>query len=171
MPLTIGSIKDKKLRSPDYYTKTVLGALIGILMDQTLSPFHKAAMQAVMSICANLGAKCAPFLDIIIPNFLALFTSVDSLNHKKYIFTQIGKIVQITRRAMAPYLTPLIELVMAVWDDKELLPYLVCVRVHITQSPSASPNAPYPALSHSSLAARPALPTRLAPREGVRCQS
>eukprot|EP00667_Euglena_gracilis_P000062 EG_transcript_62 len=135
-----GGLKANQLRSPDYYTEAALDALVDILRDATLSPFHWAAIQAVMSICTHLGAKCAPFLGLVVPSFLRLFTA-ESRDNQRYVVSQLGRIVQIGRRGMAPYLTGVMDLLPAAISDAELRPGLLnlCVNVALHLGEEARP--------------------------------
>jgi FKBP12-rapamycin complex-associated protein len=100
--------------SKEYYPTVVINALLHILRDQSLVQWHGSVVDAIMVIFRTLGLECVPFLDRIVPAFLAVIRSTTSTRLESY-FNQLAGLVSIVRQHIRNYLPEIIEIIQEFW--------------------------------------------------------
>ena len=83
--------------SEDYNPKVAVGALMKILRDPSLSAHHALVTQAVMHIFQNLGLKCVPFLNEIIPHMLHAVGSATEATMRESLLQQLAALTRIIK--------------------------------------------------------------------------
>ncbi|KAL9635499.1 MAG: hypothetical protein Q9164_003418, partial [Protoblastenia rupestris] len=100
----------------DYYPKIVFLTLMhNILQDPSLSQYHSAVIEAIVSIFKALGLKCIPYLAEIIPSFVAVIHATGGSRVEAY-FNQLSILVSIVRVHIRNHVTPLLQLVERYWS-------------------------------------------------------
>ena len=100
----------------DYYPKVVFNTLTQtVLSDPSLSQYHTAVIEAIVTIFKTLGVRCIPFLPEIIPSFLTIIRAAPSTRLEIY-FNQLAILVSIVRVHIRNFANPLIELVEQFWS-------------------------------------------------------
>lgn len=99
----------------EYFSTVVFNALLQILNDPSLAMNHAAVIEAIMNIFRTLGLECVQFLDRIIPAFLGVIRSSNTLRAESY-FNQLATLVGIVRQHIRNYLPEIIEILEEYWD-------------------------------------------------------
>ncbi|KAK4695205.1 serine/threonine-protein kinase mTOR, partial [Lecanoromycetidae sp. Uapishka_2] len=100
----------------DYYPKIVFNTLTQTLLaDPSLSQYHSAVIEAIVTIFKTLGLRCIPFLNQIIPSFVTVIRSAPYARLEAY-FNQLSILVSIVRMHIRNYAQPLIELIEEFWS-------------------------------------------------------
>ena len=100
----------------DYYPTVVMNTLMQtVLKDTSLSQYHSAVIEAIVTIFKTLGLKCVPFLGQIIPSFITVIRSAPPTRLELY-FNQLSILVSIVRQHIRPYTKQLIDLVKEYWS-------------------------------------------------------
>jgi FKBP12-rapamycin complex-associated protein len=94
----------------DYYLTVSVNALMRVLRDSSLSSHHTTVIQSVMLIFKSLGLKCIPFLPQIMPPFLQVMRTKETL-FLKFIFKQLGSLVSIVKQHIREYLDEIFGLI------------------------------------------------------------
>ena len=100
----------------DYYPKVVFNILTQtVLADLSLSQYHTAVIEAIVTIFKTLGVRCIPFLPEIIPSFLTIIRAAPTTRLEIY-FNQLAILVSIVRVHIRNFANPLIELIEQFWS-------------------------------------------------------
>ena len=100
----------------DYYPTVVMNTLMQtVLKDTSLSQYHSAVIEAIVTTFKTLGLKCVPFLGQIIPSFITVIRSAPPTRLEWY-FNQLAILVSIVRQHIRPYTKQLIDLVKEYWS-------------------------------------------------------
>jgi len=100
----------------DYYPRVVFNTLTqNLLADPSLSQYHSAVIEAIVTIFKTLGLRCIPFLGQIIPSFVTVIRSAPYARLEAY-FNQLSILVSIVRMHIRNYTQPLIELIEDFWS-------------------------------------------------------
>ena len=100
----------------DYYPKVVFNTLTQtVLADASLTQYHSAVIEAIVTIFKTLGLKCIPFLGQIIPSFVTVVKAAPTMRLEVY-FNQLSILVSIIRVHIRNYVDPLMELVIEFWS-------------------------------------------------------
>ena len=100
----------------DYYPKVVFNILTQtVLADPSLSQYHTAVIEAIVTIFKTLGVRCIPFLPEIIPSFLTIIRAAPTTRLEIY-FNQLAILVSIVRVHIRNFVNPLIELIEQFWS-------------------------------------------------------
>ena len=100
----------------DYYPKVVFNILTqSVLSDPSLSQYHTAVIEAIVTIFKTLGMRCIQFLPEIVPSFLQIIRAAPTTRLEIY-FNQLAILVSIVRVHIRNFATPLIELVEQFWS-------------------------------------------------------
>lgn len=102
--------------SEEYYPTVVMNTLMQtVLKDISLSQYHSAVIEAIVTIFKTLGLKCVPFLGQIIPSFVAVIRNAPPTRLESY-FNQLAILVSIVRQHIRPFIVQVIELVQEYWS-------------------------------------------------------
>ena len=85
-----------------------------VLRDSSLSQYHSAVIEAIVTIFKTLGLKCVPFLPQIVPTFISIIRTAPQTRLESY-FNQLAILVSIVRQHIRPYVTDLVNLVNDFW--------------------------------------------------------
>jgi serine/threonine-protein kinase mTOR len=99
----------------EYFPTVVINALLQILKDSSLVQHHAVVVEAIMTIFRTLGLECVPFLDRIIPAFLATIRSAPQSRLESY-FSQLGILVTIVRQHIRSYLPDIVTVLQEFWN-------------------------------------------------------
>lgn len=95
----------------EYYPTVVFNTLLqNMLKDPSLSQYHSAVIDAIVTSFKTLGLKCVPFLPQIVPSFVAVIRSAPQTKLESY-FNQLSILVTIVKKHIRPYAEPLVELI------------------------------------------------------------
>ena len=97
-----------------YYPTVAMNALLHILNDTSLAPYHSAAIDAVMNIYKTLGLKCVEFLSRVVQAFVNVIHHTSAHRVDVY-FNQLSTLVAIVRQHIRNHLTPILDLVHEYW--------------------------------------------------------
>ena len=101
--------------SEEYYPQVVMNTLLNnVLRDSSLSQYHNAVIEAIVSIFKTLGLKCVSFLPQIIPTFISVMQAAQPTRLEQY-FNQLAILVSIVREHIRNYNEDLVELVREYW--------------------------------------------------------
>lgn len=101
----------------EYYPTVVMNTLMQtMLRDSSLSQYHSAVIDAIVTVFKTLGLKCVPFLGQIIPSFVTVIRTAPLTRLDSY-FNQLAILVTIVRQHIRPYVKQLLELVEDFWDQ------------------------------------------------------
>ncbi len=110
----------------EYYLTVSVNALMRILRDPSLSQHHTTVIQAVMLIFKSLGLKCIPFLPQIMPPFLQVMRTKETL-FLKFLFKQLGTLVAIVKQHIRDYLDEIFSLIKEYWHTPLLDQIIILV--------------------------------------------
>jgi serine/threonine-protein kinase mTOR len=100
----------------EYYPTVVINALMqNILRENSLSQYHSAVIDAIVTIFKTLGLKCVPFLGQIIPGFLSVIRSSPTGRVESY-FNQMAILVNIVKQHIRAFLPGIIGIMREYWD-------------------------------------------------------
>ena len=101
--------------SDEYYPQVVMNTLLNnVLKDSSLSQYHNAVIEAIVSIFKTLGLKCVSFLPQIIPTFVSVIHAAQLTRLEQY-FNQLAILVSIVREHIRNYTDELVDLVRHYW--------------------------------------------------------
>lgn len=101
--------------SEDYYPKIVFTTLTQTLLaDPSLSQYHSAVIEAIVTIFKTLGLKCVQYLPQIIPSFVTVIRSAPSGKLDAY-FNQLSILVSIVRTHIRNFVPPLMGVIQEFW--------------------------------------------------------
>lgn len=94
----------------EYYPTVVIGVLMKILKDPSLSIHHSTVIQAIMHIFQTMGLRCVIFLKQIIPGFiLVMHTCPPSL--LELYFQQLSVLISIVKQHIRPHVTEIVDVI------------------------------------------------------------
>lgn len=99
----------------DYYPAIVISTLMRILRDPTLQQHHKSVVQAVTDIFQSLGIKCVPYISRVTPSLLYVARATDNNDFRKFLFTQLAKLIAIVKQHIRNYLDKILDLIKELW--------------------------------------------------------
>lgn len=100
----------------EYYPTVVMNTLMyNVLKDNSLSQYHSAVIEAIVTIFRTLGLKCVPFLGQIVPTFVTIIR-IAPPNRLDLYFNQLAILVSIVKQHIRPFRNDLVELVEEFWD-------------------------------------------------------
>lgn len=100
----------------EYYPTVVINTLLqNILRESSLSQYHSAVIDAIVTIFKTLGLKCVPFLGQIIPAFLSVIRNSPVSRLESY-FNQLAVLVNIVRQHIRAFLPDIINVIREFWD-------------------------------------------------------
>lgn len=105
----------------DYYPAIVISTLMRILRDPTLQQHHKSVVQAATDIFQSLGIKCVPYISRVTPTLLYVARATDNNDFRKFLFTQLAKLIAIVKQHIRNYLDQILELVKELWTPNSPL--------------------------------------------------
>ena len=101
----------------EYYPQVVMNTLMhNVLRDSSLSQYHTAVIEAIVSIFKTLGLKCISFLPQIIPTFITVIRTAQQNRLEQY-FNQLAILVSIVGEHIRPFTQDLVNLIMQFWDS------------------------------------------------------
>ncbi|KAG0070756.1 phosphatidylinositol kinase- protein kinase tor1, partial [Linnemannia elongata] len=103
----------------EYYPTVVIGALLKILKDPSLSQQYQPATQAIVNIFQALQLKMVPFLPQIMPVYLNIMQS-GTLHNLDFYFEKMGFLVQVVKLHIRPYIPDLLKLIFDNWSHTGL---------------------------------------------------
>ncbi|SSD60463.1 probable Serine/threonine-protein kinase TOR2 [Saccharomycodes ludwigii] len=99
----------------DYYPTVVIGTLMKILKDPSLSLHHTAVVQAIMIIFQALRLRCVAFLKDVIPGIIkAMHTCPPSL--LEFYFQQLGSLSSIMKQHIRPYVSNIFDVIQELFS-------------------------------------------------------
>lgn len=99
----------------EYYPTVVMNTLLQtVLKDSSLSQYHSAVIEAIVTIFKTLGLKCVPFLVQIIPSFVIVIHNAPPNRLESY-FNQLAILVSIVRQHIRPFVGKLLLLIREYW--------------------------------------------------------
>ncbi|KAJ2945766.1 hypothetical protein O0L34_g608 [Tuta absoluta] len=105
----------------EYYPAIVISTLMRILRDPTLQQHHTSVVQAVTFIFQSLGIKCVPYISRVTPSLLFVARATDSNDFRKFLFTQLAKLIAIVKQHIRNYLDKIFDLVKEFWTPNSPL--------------------------------------------------
>ncbi|KAL8715140.1 MAG: hypothetical protein Q9220_001097 [cf. Caloplaca sp. 1 TL-2023] len=109
----------------EYYPTVVFNTLLqNMLKDPSLSQYHSAVIDAIVTTFKTLGLKCVPFLGQIIPIFVTVIRSAPQGKLEPY-FNQISILVTIVKKHIRPYADALISLIHDFFSVSNQVQYTV----------------------------------------------
>lgn len=94
----------------EYYPTVVIGVLMKILKDPSLSIHHTTVIQAIMHIFQTMGLRCVIFLKQIIPGFiLVMHTCPPSL--LELYFQQLSVLISIVKQHIRPHVSEIVDVI------------------------------------------------------------
>lgn len=94
----------------EYYPTVVIGVLMKILKDPSLSIHHSTVIQAIMHIFQTMGLRCVIFLKQIIPGFiLVMHTCPPSL--LELYFQQLSVLISIVKQHIRLHVSEIVEVI------------------------------------------------------------
>ncbi|KAF8468992.1 armadillo-type protein [Kalaharituber pfeilii] len=104
----------------EYYPTVVINSLMNMLKDSSLAMHHSAVIEAIMNIFKTLGLKCVPFLDKIIPGFVAVIRVSPPSKVESY-FNQLAILVSIVKQHIRNHLPEILQLIREYWSTSPTL--------------------------------------------------
>lgn len=103
----------------EYYPTVVIGVLMKILKDPSLSIHHTTVIQAIMHIFQTMGLRCVVFLKQIIPGFiLVMHTCPPSL--LELYFQQLSLLISIVKQHIRPHVAEIVEVISEFFPSVKL---------------------------------------------------
>ncbi|KAH7890784.1 phosphatidylinositol 3-kinase [Phlebopus sp. FC_14] len=105
--------------SDDYYQTVVIGSLLAVLRDQSMSNHHHTVIEAIMNIFKTQGLKCVTFLPQIIPAFTAV-ARTSAARLQEFHLQQLAILVGIIKQHVRNYMPEVFGLVTELWENVSL---------------------------------------------------
>lgn len=116
----------------EYYPAIVISTLMRILRDPTLQQHHTSVVQAVTFIFQSLGIKCVPYISRVTPSLLYVARATDNNDFRKFLFTQMAKLIAIVKQHIRNYLDKIFDIIKEFWTpNSPLQPTLILLVEHI----------------------------------------
>lgn len=110
----------------EYYPAIVISTLMRILRDSTLQQHHTSVVQAVTFIFQSLGIKCVSYISRVTPSLLEVARATDNNDFRKFLFTQLAKLIAIVKQHIRNYLDKIFDLIKEFWTpNSPLQPTLI----------------------------------------------
>ena len=95
----------------EYYPQVVMNILMhNVLRDGSLTQYHAAVIEAIVSIFKTLGLKCVSFLPQIIPTFITVIHVAQNQKLEQY-FNQLAILASIVGQHIRPFLKNLVDII------------------------------------------------------------
>jgi FKBP12-rapamycin complex-associated protein len=117
----------------EYFPTVVINALLHILKDQSLVQHHAVVVEAIMQIFRTLNMECVPFLNKIIPAFLAVIRASPTSRLESY-FSNLSILVTIVKQHIRNYLPDIVKLLQEYWENPGLQPNILILVEAISRS-------------------------------------
>jgi FKBP12-rapamycin complex-associated protein len=104
----------------EYFPTVVINALLQILKDQSLVQHHAVVVEAIMQIFRTLNMECVPFLNKIIPAFLAVIRASPPARLESY-FSNLSILVTIVKQHIRNYLPDIVTVLQEYWHTSPSL--------------------------------------------------
>lgn len=119
----------------EYYPAIVISTLMRILRDPTLQQHHTSVVQAVTFIFQSLGIKCVPYISRVTPSLLYVARATDNNDFRKFLFTQLAKLIAIVKQHIRNYLDKIFDIIKEFWTpNSPLQPTLILLVEHIAMA-------------------------------------
>ena len=112
-------MKGKSPTNEDYFPTVVIRTLIKVLKDNSLTAHHLLVTQAIMTIFKNLGLRCVPFLEQVIPAFGIVMHNCPMSLLNTY-FQQLSDLIDIVKLNIRPFLPQIFELIQEFFPNVKL---------------------------------------------------
>ena len=100
----------------EYYPQVVMNTLMhSVLQDSSLSQYHNAVVEAIVSIFKTLGLKCVTFLPQIIPTFISV-VHASPPNRLDQYFNQMAILASIVGQHIRPFLKDIVDALILYFD-------------------------------------------------------
>jgi FKBP12-rapamycin complex-associated protein len=126
-------MKGKSPTNEDYFPTVVIKTLIKILKDASLSTHHLLVIQAIMTIFTNLGVKCVPFLDQVIPAFEIVMHNCP-LSMLNTYFQQLSDLIDIVKLNIRPFLPDIFKLIKEFFPNVKLQSKIISVIERVSKA-------------------------------------
>ncbi|GMM28463.1 phosphatidylinositol kinase-related protein kinase [Martiniozyma asiatica (nom. inval.)] len=103
-------MKGKSPTNEDYFPTVVIKTLLKILKDPSFSTHHLLVAKSLMQIFKNLGLRCVPFLDQVIPGFISVMHSCPHSMINTY-FQLFGDMIAIVKLNIRPFLAEIFKVI------------------------------------------------------------
>lgn len=100
--------------SKEYFPTVVINALLQILKDQSLAQHHPLVVEAIMQIFRTLQLECIPFLDKVVPAFIAVIKTGRGLES---YFSQLSILVTIVKQHIRNFLPDIVTVLREQWTQ------------------------------------------------------
>lgn len=110
----------------DYYSTVVIGTLMKIVKDPSLSIHHTAAIQAIMQIFTSLKLRCVNFLKDVIPGIIQAMRTC-SVSLLEFYFKQLDEITKIMKQHIRPYVSDIFEIMQQMFSNISLQEIIISV--------------------------------------------
>ncbi|RKF72543.1 Serine/threonine-protein kinase tor2 [Golovinomyces cichoracearum] len=99
----------------EYFPTIVINALLQILKDQSLVQHHAIVVEAIMNIFRTLQLECVPFLDKVVPAFIAVIRGASATKLDSY-FSQLSILVDIVHQHIRVFLPDIVTVLKEFWN-------------------------------------------------------
>ncbi|CAD6506377.1 BgTH12-07303 [Blumeria graminis f. sp. triticale] len=99
----------------EYFPTVVINALLQIIKDQSLVQHHAVVVEAIMNIFRTLQLECIPFLDRVVPAFIAVIRGAPATKLDSY-FSQLSSLVGIVRQHIRSFLPDIVTVLQEFWN-------------------------------------------------------
>ncbi|KAE8453627.1 hypothetical protein EG329_009138 [Mollisiaceae sp. DMI_Dod_QoI] len=103
----------------EYFPTVVINALLQILKDPSLANHHALVVEAIMNIFRTLQLECVPFLDKVVPAFIAVIRTAPPKALDSY-FSQLSILVTIVRQHIRNFLPDIVTVLQEYWNHPNL---------------------------------------------------
>ncbi|XP_048736860.2 serine/threonine-protein kinase mTOR-like [Ostrea edulis] len=104
----------------EIYPAIAIATLMRIIRDGSLSQHHTMVVQAITFIFKSLGIKCVPYIQQVIPAYLAVIRSADQ-TFREFLFQQLGVIIAIVKQHIRNYLDDIFAIVKEYWSPNSTM--------------------------------------------------
>ncbi|TPX74745.1 adenosylmethionine---8-amino-7-oxononanoate transaminase [Chytriomyces confervae] len=101
--------------SEEYYQSVAVDALLTILQDVSLAPFHSTSVQVIVQIFEKSGSKSVPLLPQVMPALLAAMKKCATKELDFYVL-KIADLTAVVKRHIRPYLSELFIVIKEFWN-------------------------------------------------------
>lgn len=104
----------------EIYPAIAIATLMRIIRDPSLSQHHTMVVQAITFIFKSLGIKCVPYIQQVIPAYLAVIRSADQ-TFREFLFQQLGVIIAIVKQHIRNYLNDIFTIIKEYWSPNSTM--------------------------------------------------
>ncbi|RWS10462.1 hypothetical protein B4U79_12736 [Dinothrombium tinctorium] len=109
----------------DFYPAIAIATLMRIMKDPSLSQHHTMVVQAITFIFINLGVRCVPYIQQVLPAFINVIRSSDP-SFREFLFQQLGSLISIVKQHIRNFLDDIFTLIKDFWTvNSPLQPTLI----------------------------------------------